>query len=801
MRIRRPTGRLSGLFASMTLVLAGCGADPQRLLDEMGSAYRGAARYSDDARVRVRRTQGSDVSESEHPFRVAFARPDAMRIEAYDARVVSNGTTLFAAVGTVPGQVLDEPVRSPLALEQIFADDVLRATLTEGEAGCPTQLPLLLADDTVALILADAAGPPRIVGVETVDGHACHHLEIVKPDGVLGLWIDRGTRVLRRMRVPTAAYAAELARQAGVPVGLTVDVEFTSASFEADVPPGAFAFDVPPAARTVSRFEPLEPPQPPHPRLGTPAGLPPLRTLDGVRIVPGSPTDGTLVLDFFFEGCRPAARSLPRVADGIATFRTAHARAHGGESPAVTHVAVSLDPDTVDATAVRRTLAGFGGVGVVARDPQGVSAQALGIESFPATVVIDRDGRIADVVVGDHARIAADLADTLAALEAGADAAAAVRIRHERRIRDYRRDLERSAAGSAAVPEQVIAPRRQPVRFKLEPAWRAAGVSLPGNLLCLDATHGLADPRIIVLDGWRTVVELDASGTERGRHELDLPADAGVTFLRTAAGRDGTRWWLAGRRGGPRAFVFDDRWRLHATVPAAGGGGSAGISTADLADLDGDGTPDVVIGHLGDAGVEAVTLLGGPVWTTRSAAPVVGLAPAAPPVDGMPRQVLAVTGDGRIVRTGSPPPAGDTGTQPAEPPIVLLAGGPVADAGRWALLGIASERVGSQQAVGIDAATLAREWTLPLADGVHRDGPIDPVAWADLLGTPRRQWLIAAPDGSVTMLWADGRVVDRYQHGAPLVGIGGYRHAGRGHVVLATRQGVEAFTVTDVALD
>jgi hypothetical protein len=75
------------------------------------------------------------------------------------------------------------------------------------------------------------------------------------------------------------------------------------------------------------------------------------------------------------------------------------------------------------------------------------------------------------------------------------------------------------------------------------------------------------------------------------------------------------------------------------------------------------------------------------------------------------------------------------------------------------------------------------------------------VAWADLLGTPRRQWLIAGPDGSVTAAWADGRVVDRYFHGRPLVGLGGYRHADRGHVVIATRQGIEAFAVDDVALD
>jgi hypothetical protein len=69
------------------------------------------------------------------------------------------------------------------------------------------------------------------------------------------------------------------------------------------------------------------------------------------------------------------------------------------------------------------------------------------------------------------------------------------------------------------------------------------------------------------------------------------------------------------------------------------------------------------------------------------------------------------------------------------------------------------------------------------------------------LGTPRRQWLIAAPDGAVTAAWADGRVVDTYRHGAAITGLGGYRHAGDGFIVIATRTALEAFRMEDIALD
>ena len=46
-----------------------------------------------------------------------------------------------------------------------------------------------------------------------------------------------------------------------------------------------------------------------------------------------------------------------------------------------------------------------------------------------------------------------------------------------------------------------------------------------------------------------------------------------------------------------------------------------------------------------------------------------------------------------------------------------------------------------------------------------------------------------------------GRAVDRYRHGAPLVGIGGYRDGNEGFIVIATRDSLEGYRLEDVALD
>ncbi len=782
-------------LALLCLVTApGCGSDPRGLLDGMSAAYRGAAGYSDDGIVRIRYVRNGTEVEQTIPFRVVFQRPDRLRIDAYDARIAVDGTMLRGAVGNVPGQVLEEAVQSPLGLDQVFADEQIRMALAEGDAGCPTQLPLLLADDTVDLIVADAVDKPRITGTEKVEGHDCTVVTVPKADGPLVLWIDRRERLLRRLSLPTGEYAKHLAQQGGPVGGLAVIVDFVNAKFRPTVPDEAFAFEVPPGAGRVARLEPPSAPQAPSGLIGRSCPQFVLAGLDGTTVATADLTGSAAVLEFFFTGCEPCRRTMPLVA---AAVREQSATA------AVKHYAVSVDDTDVTDAAIRERAEAWTAGGTILRDSRSVAAEAFGIATLPAVVVLAPDGTVADVQSGDHHRIGDDVTAVLAAVAAGRSTVPLVRDRFETRLREYRQLLERVAGGTAVerLPEQVIAPRRQPDRFKLVRAWRADGIAIPGNVVCSDGASA-SDARIAALDGWRTVAVLDGEGREIARHELDLPDDAAVGFLRTAVDATGRRWWLGGNRGGQQVFVFDDTWKLHASYPPWESPPHAGIAAADLVDLDGDGTPEIVAGYRGTVGVQAANLSGHRLWRERSLEAAVAVAAAAPDAAGR-RGLLCVDGRGRLVpispegRAGEPLPAGG---RPVGPPFYAMFSGPVAPDAAWAVLGLAGERIGQNVAVGVDPAG-ERIWSLDLADGVHRDGPIDPVAWADLLGTPRRQWLIAAPDGSVTVAWADGRVVDRYRHGAPLTGIGGYRAAGNGFIVIATRDGVEGYRVDDVALD
>jgi len=806
------TRRLAPLAVVLaTISLAGCSADPRSLLDEMSLTYRKAQTYSDNARVRIRYTrEGTEVDQS-IPFRLAFERPDRLRIDCYDARIAADGTSLRAAVGNVPGQVLEEPVRSPLTLDQLFADEQVRLTLAEGDAGCPTQLPLLLADDTVDLIVADAVDKPRITGTEQIEGHACTVVLIPKPDGPLVLWIDRTKKLLRRMSLPTAAYGQFLTQQGGPVGGLSVIVDFLEAKFPASVPSEAFVFEVPAGAARVDRLEPPPTPQPPSALVGKSATPFVLAALDGTTVSSESLSGSTVVLDFFHTDCDACRRSMPQVAKAVETFT-----AGGAASPMmpVKHFAVSVDETDVPDEALREKVRQWDGTKTILRDPRSVAATGFEITTFPAVVVLTPAGTVADVLLSHDHLLAKDLSATLTAVATGTPTGPLLRDRFDTRLREYRALLEKVAGGGEVerLPPQQIAPRRQPDRFKLVRAWRAEGVAMPGNVACFDDGGAL---RIIALDGWRTVVVLDPSGRELARHELDLPADAAVGFLRTAVDANGKRWWLGGNRGGQQVFVFDDTWKLHAAYPGWESPSHAGIRTAQLVDLNDDGTPEVVVGYYGTVGVQAASLDGHRLWRERSFDTVLDVVPDAPRPEGS-RGLVCVNGHGRIVPVtmegrgaearpveGAGQGAGEGRPQPdwtMSPAVASLFAGPVAPDGAWAFLGLSSPSMGKNVAVGLGPLP-DQFWELDLPDGVHRDGPIEPVAWADLLGTPRRQWLIAAPDGSVTVAWADGRVVDRYRHGAPLVGIGGYRDGNDGVIVIATRDSLEGYRVDDVALD
>ena len=79
---------------------------------------------------------------------------------------------------------------------------------------------------------------------------------------------------------------------------------------------------------------------------------------------------------------------------------------------------------------------------------------------------------------------------------------------------------------------------------------------------------------------------------------------------------------------------------------------------------------------------------------------------------------------------------------------------------------------GRQFAAGFDQEG-NEKWNYELPSGVH-EKPIEPVTTARLFGK-QSQWLVAAADGSVHILGADGKLIDKFNYGSALTGLAGAR--------------------------
>ena len=82
----------------------------RKVLGSMVAAYQKASSYADAGVVHVEaEADGKKLIDDSAKFSVTLARPNQIRLEAYQVKLVSDGKQLFAAIDDLPGQVLEKP--------------------------------------------------------------------------------------------------------------------------------------------------------------------------------------------------------------------------------------------------------------------------------------------------------------------------------------------------------------------------------------------------------------------------------------------------------------------------------------------------------------------------------------------------------------------------------------------------------------------------------------------------------------------------------------------------------------------
>ena len=341
--------------------------------------------------------------------------------------------------------------------------------------------------------------------------------------------------------------------------------------------------------------------------------------------------------------------------------------------------------------------------------------------------------------------------------------------------------------------DQPVPDRDDPRHLQVREVWSTAEIEFPGNLLVAPGEAASDDDRVFVLDGWRTIAELNDAGQVVRRIELELPEQVAINSLRQTIDSEGRAWFAGFSRLGQQAFLFDDQWRLVMSYPDAETP-HPGVQDVLLADLDGgdEGPLRMYVAFWQNAGVHAVRLDGVREWSNRSVQPAISL--SVSPANPVGWQNLLVTST-----TGSVVPINRFGN--AEAAIEIPPDGvhTLFNARQWlprgaTLAGIAFGADGKVVMKGI-TSEFNEDWQYALAAGLPPGG-VQPVTSGMLVEGLPMQWLFVGADGSLHLVSSDGNQFDWFHYGARVEGVGIARLGGQPLLLVASDGQVTALRVS-----
>jgi hypothetical protein len=748
----------------------------------MIAAYQSAQTYADRGQLTQRQRQGGQSAEETVDFAVTFERPNRLLLKAYRAVVNCDGTNFRAQItdepsGNLDGQIVVRPAPDKMTLGDLYEEgervDPVLAEAISGDLGVvPVQLNLLMADQPLAELL-DASPPLERLPDATIETHPCARVSVNTESGKLVFWIDRNKFILRRLEYPAAEFPGDPGQTAGAGEFQLV-ADFKDARLDPTLRAHRFEWDVPSTARQVRYF--VIPPQPlPTKMLGRRIGEFWFSDLDGDRVRGRDLTNKATVLVWYQEHplCEQALRQLQQVYLQFA------------DNDAVLLRVVSVDGPTYSHRDVQAVLDRWGVTVPALRDVAPCGPDLFGIADAPTLVVLDADGVLQYCEVGANPQLAEQLPQVIERILRSDPLGREILDLREERQRLYEEQLAQAMGEQPTsvvrLADAKLAARSDPQYLKLVQLWRCEDLKAPGNILPVDSPQ---QPRFLVLDGWRSVAEIDADGKLLAHRQIPLPERAAISHLRTAADSQGRRWFAGFEVHGRQVFLFDEQWKMLLAYPEERQRHD-GIADAQIADLAGDAAPQLFVGFLGIVGVHAVSPAGQNLWRCRETASITSLTVSGPDEVGM-RRLLVTSDQGTILpvnRYGNSYPEIRVGRRP----IHGLAAAPFPAPAAAPYCGLSFDAQGRAVAVGINRE-MDDLWDYPLPSTVFRT-QIEPIASAKLLSDAAGFWIFVGADGTVHFVTADGQLTDRWGYGRQVTGVAAARIGNRGIVVLADGDG------------
>lgn len=764
-------------------------AVPQATVDEvlkkMVQAYKAAQTYRDAGVLELAGVQNGQEQKRVFPCEIAFVRPNKIRLIVDNGNLFCDGSQTFGFVRDLPGQVLRAAAPAELSIDSLYADFLLSTAMMQSPAQSfswvPAQLVLLLAKDPLKTLLAGVE-KARFLEPATIGERACYRVEILTPTGPGVFWIDAADSTLRRFELPTGPLEQEAATEGIQKISMVLDLK--EAQLNAAIAPQAFLFQAP---ENVPPVEALVPPL--LQVLGQPCPDFQFSDLEGKTVAISSFKDKVVVIQLWATSslpCRPVLQAVSKAYETLKQYND------------VAVMAVSLDPANVQASALQSVLKDWQADLPVYRDLARSIAAHYGDPGVPLTIVLGKGGKVQTFQPGALAQMDQLLVRTVDKLRAGEDVFSFSFEQFDAGKRQFELMRKKSVADDVyrlpmvapqEIPRAAILPRSEPKNLKMTKLWSCQQLEQPGNITIVPQADG--SPQILVLEKSAIVAKLQPDGKVAQTSSLKLESPQPVTVLDTAVAGDGRRYFLGSARGVQRVHLFDDKLQTLLAYPDSS---HPGIGGGQLADLDGDGSLEMVIGYFDVVGVQAVDLTGKRIWSERSlvnAFHVVALTPSAE----RRRNVLAMNLEpdrGTLVEIDW------QGKRLREIAIAgcsigWFAADDLDGNGEPDICALAQLASKEMAAVGISAAG-QELWRRPISPGVHHQ-QIEPLLSGNVFLEGPRQWLIATADGTIHIVGGDGRMIESFAYGAELSGMATAQWDGKAVLLVSTPGSVDAWQV------
>lgn len=358
------------------------------VLQAMVTAYQTAQNYSDRGTVSIRGTEaGKPVDDQPIDYTMVFERPNKLRLSVFGGAVISDGYQWHAFAQHVPGQIVSRKAPASITAAEIFGDAMLMEAIVQGPtigvSWLPVQSLLLLADDPLKTLLYGVQ-KTELLAPTRLDGKLCDRVAITRTDGTAVLWIDRQSRILRRLELPVDAINRDSRARQGKIDSLVAD--FHEALFDAKIDSRAFTIEVPEGAQLVPFLV-----TPANMLLGKPSPDFAFTALDGKKIDRKS-LEGTIaVLGMWSSGADRQANPSPMMLEAIERVAQKYK-----DSTKVTFLAVHVAPAELPDNNLEAIAAELHLTIPIARDPKHDAGSKLGLGSVPAYFIIGPNGVVED---------------------------------------------------------------------------------------------------------------------------------------------------------------------------------------------------------------------------------------------------------------------------------------------------------------------------------------------------------------------------------------------------------------------